>query len=339
MNFSCLLAGIVLVLLSSARLSAQTPSYEGKVIRIIVGSAAGGGFDTYSRVIARHLPKQLPGNPTIIVENMTGAGGLIAANYVYKVAKPDGLTIGNIVGTFLLGQLLERQGIEFDARRFEYIGVPVKVTYVCGFTRASGITNLEKWKAAKSPVKIGSTVSGANLHDVPQILKAALGLPLQVISGYKSIADIRLAAEGGEVDGICGVGWETLKAIWANALKEGNVSVVLQMRSSPHPELPKVPLAIDLAKNDEVRELIKVGTHDTGEFLQPYVLPPGTPKEHLSIHRRAFQNTMKNSEFLADANKSKLNIEPGTGEAIEEIVAGLFKRSPRTVARLKEILK
>src|SRR5215475_12511066 len=146
---------VVIASLDSGRPAAAQSFYEGKTVRVIVGLAPGGGFDTYARVIARHLGRHVPGNPTFIVENMTGAGSLIAANYVYKVAKPDGLTIGKFNGSLMLGQVLGQPGIEFDARKFEFIGAPVKEDVACGLTKASGITSVEKWMAATTPVKLG----------------------------------------------------------------------------------------------------------------------------------------------------------------------------------------
>src|SRR5918992_663730 len=150
-----------LIVLVSAAQATTHEFYKGKTIRIIVSAAAGGGFDTYSRTLARHMGKHIPGHPGIIVENMTGAGGLIAANYVYKVAKLDGLTIGNFAGGLISQQLLGSSGIEFDARKFEWIGVPVQDNVACALTKASGITNMEQWMTAKTPVKLGATAPGS----------------------------------------------------------------------------------------------------------------------------------------------------------------------------------
>ena len=163
--------------------------YKGKTLRIIVGTAAGGGFDTYSRVIARHIGKHLPGNPSIVVQNMPGAGHLIAANHLYRVAKPDGYTMGNFIGGLLLRQVLGQPGIEFDALKFEYVGVPLKDTWICALTKASGITSMEKWASAKTPVKLGGTGPGANTDDIPAILKS-LAWPSHT-TGYRLQRDSR----------------------------------------------------------------------------------------------------------------------------------------------------
>lgn len=315
------------------------PFYEGKTVRIIVGAAPGGGFDTYSRAIARHMGKYIPGNPTIIVENMPGAGFVIAVNHLYKVVKPDGLTIGNWIGTLVVAQVVGRKGLEFDVRKFEYIGTPVRSHDTCVLTRASGITSVEKWMASKTPAKLGSTPPGSTTYENAVVLKEALSLPIQVVAGYKGTSEIRLAAEGGEVAGLCGLSWASAKSTWRKGLESGDAIVVLQNAQRPHPELPNVPLAINLAKTDEARKLIQVGIHDTSTITYLYSLPPGTPKERVQLLHRAFQETMKDPEFLAEAKKANLDLDPVTGEELERTIAGFFKLDPLIANKLKEILK
>ena len=318
--------------------SAQDAFYEGKTIRIIVGFSPGGGYDTYSRLIARHMGRHIPGNPTIIVENMPGAGSLITANHVFKVAKPDGLTIGHFIGGLFIQQLLGKPGVEFDARKFEYIGVPAKDHYILGVSSASGLTTMEKLLAAKTPVKIGAVAPGSATDDIPKILKATLGLPIQLVSGYKGTADIRLAFNGGEVAGVFNA-WESFKATWRKELESGEIVMVLQNIPKRHLDLPNVPLAIEYARTDEARKLIEVGAHSVGLTARPYVLPPGTPKERVGLLRRAFERTMKDPEFLAEAQKAKLDINFGDGAELERNVHDLFKLEPALLAKLKEILK
>jgi tripartite-type tricarboxylate transporter receptor subunit TctC len=327
-----------LALTAAAGHTASPELYKGKTLRIIVGTAAGGGFDTYSRVIARHIGKHLPGNPSIVVHNMPGAGHLIAANHLYRVAKPDGYTMGNFIGGLLLRQVLGQPGIEFDALKFEYVGVPLKDTWICALTKASGITSMEKWVSAKTPVKLGGTGPGANTDDIPAILKASLGLPIQLVTGYKGTADIRLAAESGELAGGCW-SWDSINATWSKALESGDVVVVVQMTTQPHPDLPKVPLAINFARTEDERQLIQLGTYDPAAMNRLYVLPPGTPKDVVQIVRKAFMDTLNDPDFKVDAKKSKLDIEPMGGEELAKTVAALFKLKPAMVAKLKEALK
>jgi tripartite-type tricarboxylate transporter receptor subunit TctC len=316
---------------------AQPAFYEGKTLRIIVGLTAGGGFDTYARVIARHLGKHIPGQPTVLVENMPGAGGLIAANHIYKVARPDGLTVAKFNGSLMLGQVLGQPGIEFDARRFEFIGAAVKEDAVCGLTRASGITSVEKWMAAPAPVKLGAIAPGASPDNIARVLKAALGLPIQVVSGYRGTAEVRLAADGGEVAGACW-SWESMRATWRKALDAGDTVAVLQLTPRPFPDLPGVPLAINLAKTDEARRLIQIGVQNTSAFSRPFVLPPGTPRERVQLLRQAFEATLRDPAFLADTEKAKLTLEPVTGDELGRMVAELFTLDPALLARLKDIL-
>jgi putative tricarboxylic transport membrane protein len=172
--------------------------YRGKTIRLIVAFSAGGGYDAYSRTIGRHLGKHIPGNPTVVVENMTGAGGIIHANFMYQ-AKPDGLIIGNNAGGLILQQIMGAKGIEFDGKKFEFLGAPGSDHHVCTLSKASGITSMEKWFASKDPIKFGGVGPGGGASDNPRVLQAALGLPIKVIDGYKGTADIRLAAESGEL--------------------------------------------------------------------------------------------------------------------------------------------
>jgi len=327
---------VVFVSAASSR-SATDEFFKGKTIRIVVGFAAGGGFDTYSRVIGRHIGKFIPGNPSIIVENMTGAGSLVAANHVYRVAKPDGLTIGHFIGGLIMQQVMGGSGIEFDARKFGMIGVPVKENVVCALRKETGITNMDSWLAAKTPLKLGGTAPGSTTDDVVKVLKEAIGLPVQLVSGYKGTADIRLAADSGELAGGCWA-WESIKVTWRQALQARDVMVVLQAIPKSHQELSSIPLAIDFAKTDDAKKLIEAGIHDTQIFTRPYVLPPGTPKERLQLLRKAFLDTLKDKEFLAEAEKSKLDVDPIPGEQVEKIVEGLFKLDPNTLAKLKQVL-
>jgi tripartite-type tricarboxylate transporter receptor subunit TctC len=317
--------------------AAEQEYFRGKTIRFVVGFSAGGGFDIYTRTVARHFGKHLPGVPTVIVDNMTGAGSRIAAQHVYGAAKPDGLTIGNFISGLLLQQLFGAPGIAFEGQKFEFVGIGAKYVPVIFFTKASGITSMGKWMATSAPVKLGGTAPGSSSDDVPKILRATLGLPLRIVSGYKGFPEVKIAAEGGEVDGAC-FGWDTLKTNLQSALTSGNAITVLQTVAKPHPDLTKVPLAISFAKTEEARQLIQVGIHDLNAILRLYALPPGTPKDLVQAERRAFADTMKDPEFVKDAQKAKLDVDPMSGEEVEKTVKRMFQMSPSMVAKLKDIL-
>lgn len=333
---------VTLTLLLSAGVepaSDREPFYKGKTVRIIVGTIPGGGFDLYSRTIARHLGKHIPGHPEVTVENMPGEAFLTGTNYLYTQAKPDGLTLGNWIGTLILHQLTGRRGILFDARKFEYIGAPTKIHDLCLTSKASGISSIEQWLASPVPLKWGVTPPGSGPHANAAVLKAALGLPAQFVSGYKGIEGIRRAVEIGEVAGLCGLSWEAAKATWHEQLESGGVKVITQNSAAPHPDLPEVPLAISLAKTDLGRKLIQVAIHDMSDITYLYSLPPNTQKDRVQLLRKAFVDTMKDPEFLADTKKARLDTQPLTGEAIEKIVARTFTLEETLVEKLKEILK
>jgi tripartite-type tricarboxylate transporter receptor subunit TctC len=316
----------------------QESFYQGKVIRIIVATAAGGGYDLYTRTMARHLRKYIPGDPTIAVENMPGAGHLIGANYVYRVAKPDGLTMGHFIGTLFLQQLLGRPGVEFDALKFNFIGVPAQDNYMIGLSKTTGITSIEQWLTSKRVVKIGGIGAGSATDDILKVLAATIGLPLQVVAGYKGTSEVRLAFNSGEIEGICNA-WESFKSTWRKELEANEVTLVLQAIPTRHREVPNVPLAIDYAKTGEAKRMIRSVIHTIAPTVRPYVLPPGTPKDRVETLRRAFMSTIKDQEFLAEAAKAKLDINPEEGATLETNVREVFNLDAALIPRLKEILK
>jgi tripartite-type tricarboxylate transporter receptor subunit TctC len=319
--------------------SAGEDFYRGKVIRFVVGFSPGGGFDTFARTVSRHMGKYVPGNPSVVVENMTGAGSLIAANHVYNVAKPDGLTIGAFNGNQILAQLVGGQGIAFDARKMEWMGAPGYNHDLCLLSRKTGVANAEQWLASKTVFKLAGSAPGATTDDVAKVLKEAIGFPLRLIAGYKGTADMRVAVESGEVDGMCGFSWVSVRTTWRKALDNNLVSIMVQSAPKAHADLPNVPLTISLAKTAEARQLIEAGVHQPSAITYSYSIPPGTPKNRVQTLRQAFSQTVKDAEFLAEANKANLEIAPASGAEIEQAIKKLFDTPPAVVAKLKEILR
>jgi tripartite-type tricarboxylate transporter receptor subunit TctC len=326
--------------LLASRVNAADPAnfYQGKTVRIIVGLAAGGGYDLYARTLARHMGNHIPGNPAVVVENMTGAGSIIAANHLYKIAKPDGLTIGHYLGGIALQQLLGKPGIEFDALKFKYIGVPAQDSFIIGVHKATGITDVNSWIASKQMVKFGGIGPGAGSDDIPKILAATINLPAQVVAGYKGTAETRLAFNNGEVQATSNA-WESTKSTWRNELDSGTLRVVLQATLKSHPELKQIPVAYDLAKTDEARKLLATVLRANSPTVRPFMAPPGTPDDRVQILRKAFMDTWKDPELIAEAKKANLDINPDDGAGLEANIKEMFKLEPAQVAKLKEILK
>ena len=311
--------------------------YKGKTVTFVVGFSAGGGFDTYTRLIARHIAKHVPGNPTVVVENKAGAGGMIAANYLFNQAPHDGTVIGNWIGPLVLQQVLGNKAARFDGRQFGWLGVPTPDSGVCALTKASGINTMDDWFKSTRPIKIGGTAPGSTTDDVPRLVQAALGLPMKLVEGYRGTSKVRLAAESGEVDGGCWA-WQSIKPTWAKGLQSGEVHIVLQSIDKPHPDLKNVPLAIQYAKTDEARTLLEVASGIYAKGARPYTVPPGVPQERLGLLQKAFMDTMRDPDLLKEAEKSQIDVDPIDGPTIAKLMAGLYDLSPAFKTKLTEVL-
>ena len=276
-------AVVCLTLVSGAAIAAA-PFYQNKVVRITVGFSAGGGFDLWARLIARHLGKHIPGNPTVVVENVTGAGGLIQVNQLYKGTKPDGLTIGHINGGLILAQLVGQPGYEFDSMKFIYIGSSYKENDVYTFSKKSGITSADKWRTSPVPVKIGGLMPGNSLDNTDRVIKEILSFPTQIISGYKGSADIRIAVESGELAG-GPTSFDSFWTTWKKSVDSGDMALVLQATAKPIKEIPDVPRIIDFAKTDEQKKFVQLVVHDANDYSRPFAFPPGTPQDRVETVR------------------------------------------------------
>ena len=310
--------------------------YKDKTIRFIVGQAAGGGYDTYTRVIARHISKHIPGNPISVVENMTGAGSLVAANYVYGNAKPDGLTVANWNSAFVLNQALGDPNVQFDARKFGWIGAPSKGIPVCVVMAFAGVKTFEDILKSGKTLKMGGTAPGSHSVDLPLMLNKMLGTKFSVVSGYQGTAQVRLAMQRREVDGDC-TNWESVIATRRDLLDaKGDDRLIpfLIHTRLDDPEIRNLPLFTDVLK-DEVNVATYKAYMAQMEYQRPLTITPGTPKERLEILRRGFKATLADPEFQAQANKSKLDITYVSGEEIDRIVAEVLSISPRVKENLQ----
>lgn len=304
--------------------------YQGKTIRFVVGFAAGGGYDLSARLVGRHMGRHIPGNPTIVVENMTGAGSLIAANYTYNSAKPDGLFVGIWNSAYVLRQALGDKAVRFDGRRLGWVGAPTLGTPFCSIM---GHTGLKTWKdvlAADRELKMGATGPGSTYDDMPQILNRTAKTKFKVISGYEGTGPILVAMRRKEVDGGCWT-WESARTT-ARALLDASgddklIPFLIHSRE-PDPEVKDLPLIPEIFKDDDARSAYRTWSA-TYEFQRPFSVPPETPKDRLQILRKAFADTMKDPEFLAEATKSKFEATYVSAQEIEKRVDDILSMTPK----------
>jgi len=314
--------------------------YQGKTVRIVVGFSAGGGYDQYSRLIARHFSKYIPGNPAIVVENMAGAGSIIAANHIFNAAPKDGTMIGNISGPIVLEQLFGNSAVQFDMGKFRYLAVPVSETYLMIVTRNSGVAKFDELLGPKGKQLSIGAIPGSTVEHAPILVRDVLGANLKVVSGYKGTADVRLAIDSGEVGGFFNT-WTSSKITSFDKIKSGEWLVLAQLSDKPIKDLiiPNVPAIPQIAKTDEQRQLLKFGTSTPNAFGKVYVLPPETPADRAAALDHAFQKVFEDKELQADAAKGKLEIDPLFGGEIHKLVVEFLGMNPSLKNKLQTALK
>lgn len=309
--------------------------YKGKTIRFVVGFAAGGGYDLAARIVGRHMVKHIPGNPTIIVENKGGAGSLIVANETYNSAKRDGLFVGIWNSAFVLRQALGDKAVRLDARKLGWLGAPTKGTPFCAIMGHTGLNSLKDIIAANRELKMGATGPGSTYDDLPQILNRTLGTKFKVITGYEGTGTILVAMRRKEVDGGCWT-WEsgrtTARAV-LDAKGEDKLTPFLIHSRQPDPEVKDLPLIPEVIKGEDNLSAYQTWS-GTYEFQRPFVLPPGTPEDRLEILRKGFIATMKDPEFIAEAEKSKMEVTYVSAAEIDKYVEKTLAVTPKA----KELL-
>ena len=314
--------------------------YRGKTIRFVVGFAPGGAFDLYSRLLAKHMPKHLPGNPTMVVENRPGAGSALAANLVFNTEPKDGTVIASINEFLVLQQLLGAPGMEFDAARFQWLGSSVDTFSTCVARADAPITRIEDLIAGRELV-VGTTGPGAATHDGPAVLNSALGTRFRLVSGYEGIATINLALESREVDGFC-VSFDALTIVARQQFDRNppglKVLVVFGDRTADHPWLRGVPAAEQLARTPEARQLLRT-IHGPSRMSKPFAVAPGVPSDRVEALRRAMAASFADPDLIAEAQRSALEVSARGGADVAAVVAELQAAPPEVVGRLKEILQ
>jgi tripartite-type tricarboxylate transporter receptor subunit TctC len=300
---------LVAVFLAAAPATAQQPSFTGKTVTIVVGFTPGGGYDQIARLMARYLPKYLPGSPTVVVQNMPGAASIIAANHVYNVAKPDGLTLGLFNRNLVLGQLVKVDGIRFDMNRFGWVGSMASETTVLAIHNSLPYREATELRKASPAVVVGATGPGANTYDFPLLLKALAGFQLRIISGYPASADIMLAVERREVDGRAG-SYSSLKSF----IDRGLVRPIVRARATV-PATARLPVDEDLVTEDRSKAVMRL--RSTPEVIgRPFTLSPGTPPEILNVYREAFRRVSQDRDFLTDAERAGFEINFVAGDQV-----------------------
>ena len=328
-RFLCFLSACA-ALFSPAHAQSVSDFYKGKNVDLYIGYSVGGGYDLYARLLARHLGKHIPGNPTVLPRNMEGAGSLRLANWLYSAAPKDGTAIGIISRGTPFDPLLSRPGIQFEAVKYSWVGSANNEVSVCVSSSRSGIVVFDDMKTKE--IIVGAAGVSSDDDQFPRVINAVFGTKMRVISGYPGGNDVVLAIERGEVNGRCGWSWSSMKSAQAAWLTENKVHILAQLALSKHADLPNVPLIIDLAQNDEQRQILRLIFARQG-LGRPFLGPPGIPPDRLNALRQAFEATMKDREFLAEADKLKLEINPLTGAQVEDLVKQVYAGTPPEVAK------
>jgi tripartite-type tricarboxylate transporter receptor subunit TctC len=311
--------------------------YAGRNVQLIIGYAPGGGYDDYARLLGRHIGRHIPGNPTVVVQNMPGAGSLRAANYLYNIAPKDGSVFGGFARGIFVDPLLGRtDAMRYTAAKFGWLGSISTDVGVCAFRSDAGI---DSWADMQTKhYKIGATGAGADSDVFPNLLRKLFNLPMQLVSGYQSAAETVLAIQRGEVDGRCGWSWSTLSTRNRDLWLTKQIKVVLQLTDKKLAELAEVPSVLDVAASPEQQAILKlIIARQT--MARPYVAPPGVPADRLMALRNAFEATLKDPEFLADAKRQGLDVRPVTGAEADELIEQVYTTSPDVVKLAAQFMK
>ncbi len=333
---------LLLLVVWASTVEAQTPFYQGKTVTIIVGTKAGDVYDLYPRLVAEFLPKYIPGNPNIIIQNVAGAAGLIATNQVYNIAKPDGLTLGAIYPALYFEQLAKRPEVKFDWSKFIWIGSTVSSNSLMYMRADTPYKSMDDIRTATTPPKCGATGVTSSAYYMPKLLEDAIGTKFDIVPGYVAGQDIDLAVERGEVQ--CRA--FTVNAFFAREpfitwRKKNFVRVMYQTGSKRDPRLKDVVLFNELMDKyktpEDVRRLAKVVVA-ADEFGRPIVFPPGVPADRVKIIRDAFNKTIHDPALLAEAEKRRLDIDPASGEELDTLAKEVMTAPPDVVEKVKKLI-
>ena len=310
--------------------------YRGKQVRLVVGTAPGGLYDLAARIVARHIAAHIPGQPTVIVQNLPAAGGLVMTNQLYAVGPKDGTVIGVPINGIPTMPLIQPAGVQFDANRLIWIGSTNREPYVAFVWHNAPVQSLDQLKSQE--LVVGSTTPGTTMSDFPAVTNAILGTKFRVVRGYEGTPQINHAIERGEIQGQGGIGWAAVKAQVPQWIADKKIKVIAQYGLKRHPELADVPSMLELATRDADRQALVMLVGRT-EYGRPYFLPPDVPAARVQALRRAFDAAMKEPGLIADAARLQLEIDPMTGEQVQDLVAQLSRTPPEIVSRVRAALE
>jgi tripartite-type tricarboxylate transporter receptor subunit TctC len=313
-----------------AVLALPAVAQKAKPVELYIGYSVGGGYDIYARLLARHIGGYLPGNPVVVPKNMEGAGSLRLANWLYKAAARDGSVIGTIGRGIAFDPLLGGQGAQFHAAEFGWIGSANDEVSVCMSWGRRHVARFED--VFTRELIVGGTGATADTDLFPKILNNVLGTKFRVITGYPGGNDVTLAMQRGEVDGRCGWSWSSIKTNHPQWVKDGTINLLVQLSLARHPDLPQVPLIMDFIKTEEQKAILRV-VFARQVMGRPFLAPPGVPAERLAALRKAFDATMQDRQFLAEAEKLKLEITPVTGAAVQQLVTDVYRMPPEVLKK------
>ncbi|MDB5651398.1 MAG: Tripartite-type tricarboxylate transporter, receptor component TctC [Hyphomicrobiales bacterium] len=334
---SIAVAAVLSLLLAGTRAASADPVedfYRGKTISLIMGTSAGNDYDFRGRLLARHLSRYIPGHPTIVPRNMPGAGGIIAANYLAALAPRDGTTLHMIMANMMSAQAMKSPGIEFDTRKFSWIGNTTSSPNVLTTWAASGVKTIEDARLRSASLGAPTGTSGVLYAE---LLNAVAGTKFKIVTGYPGGNEVNLAMERGEVDGRGSIAWASWKATKPDWVATGKLNYLVQVALKRDPELAQVPLLLDFAKNDEDRAVLHFLSADTA-VARSLVTTADVPPERVAALRRAFDAVVKDAEFLADADKTKMDISPTAGEDAQKIADSIADTPDSVIARARSIL-
>ncbi len=337
-----ILLGLFFLLIWDSTLYGQTLFYNGRMISLVVGTSAGGLYDRYARLIAEHWGKHIPGNPSFVVQNMPGAGSLIAANHVYGVARPDGLTIGSVIPAIYFNQLAGRQEVRFDWAKFKYIGSVDRSDNLLYMRTDTPVKTIHDMRHTTQPPKCSATGTGTVGHYTPMLLNQTLGTKFDLVLGYPGAPEMDLAVEKNETQcrALSLVSWFSGEP-YQTWRSKGFVRVLIQTGRTRDERLPQTPTLNELMdefKTDDLGRRLATVVLASGEFGRPYVLHPGIPAERLKILREAFAKTMADPEFLEEAKRRNLDIKPSTGDELEILAREVMGQPPRVIERVKKLM-